>query len=137
MGLEILNGVLEEACWDQLDPVLPSCFSVSLLHARRRKQRDIKRAAAAPNIAPGKKPAAMASPVKEGHEAASPADAVGVVDFSDDGEATGVMVVGGSFALVAIVDDGDDVRVEDVDMTAVAVVDVLLFRIQVLSPWQV
>ncbi|EKV07913.1 hypothetical protein PDIG_61460 [Penicillium digitatum PHI26] len=102
----------------------------------------------APKTAPGKKPTAIAPAGKEGHGLDTFVHVVGVADFSDDGDATGVMVARGVVELVAFVvddavlieeldsdgsallveeldtDDGDDVLAEELDADAVAVVEV-------------
>ena len=146
MGFDMHNLAPEEERWDQLGPFLPSCISHSSFRARR-KQKVIKRAATAPRTAPGKKPAAIAPAGKEGHEVDSAAHAVEFVDFSDEGDGTGVIVAWGVVELVAVVDeetvlveelDTDDafVLVEELDTVSVAVVDVFWFREQVLSPSQ-
>ena len=115
---------------------MPSCISVSSLRARRRKQRDIKRAATAPSTAPGKKPTAIASAGKAGHEAAHSADVVELLDFSDDGDGTGVIVACEAVVLVAVVDD-DTVGVGEPDILDIVVVEDFFSREQVLLPWQV
>lgn len=99
-------------------------------------QRDIKRAATAPNTAPGKKPTAIASAGKEGHEAVSPADVVELLDFSDDGDGTGVIVAWEAVVLVAAVDD-DTVGVDEPEILDTAIVEDFFSREQVLLPWQV
>lgn len=145
MGFDMHNIAPEEERWDQLGPDLPSCISHSSFRVRR-KQKDIKRAATAPKTAPGKKPATIASAGKEGHEFDSSAHVVVFVDFSDEGDGTGVMVAWGVVELVAVVDavlaeevdtDDDAVLVEELDTDVVAVAEVFWFREQMLSPWQV
>lgn len=155
------NIAPEEERWDQLGPDLPSCISHSSFRVRR-KQKDIKRAATAPKTAPGKKPAARAPAGKEGHELDISAHVVVLVDFSDEGDGTGVMVAWGVAELVAVVDavlveevdtdddddddavlsdelgeDEDIVSVDELDIDAVAVAEAFWSREQVLSPWQV
>lgn len=151
------NIAPEEDRWDQLGPDLPSCISHSSFRVRR-KQKDIKRAATAPNTAPGKKPAAIAPAGKEGHECDISAHVVVFADFSDEGDGTGVMVAWGVVELVAVVDavlveegdtdddavlvdklgeDEDVVSVEELDTDVVAVVEAFWSREQVLSPRQV
>lgn len=90
-------------------------------------------------MAPGKKPAAIAPAGKEGHEFDIPAHVVVFVDFSDEGDGTGVMVAWGIVELVAVV---DAVLVEKVDTDelgeeVVAVAEAFWSREQVLSPRQV
>lgn len=157
------NIAPEEERWDQLGPALPSCISHSSFRVRR-KQQVIKRAATAPKTAPGKKPAAIAPAGKEGHDVDTCGHVVGVADFSDEGDATGVIVARG-VAELSVVDDDDAVLIEELDTDgvavlveeleleldadvddvvlaeeldtdAVAVVEVFWFREQVL-PWQV
>lgn len=152
------NIAPEEERWDQLGPDLPSCISHSSFRVRR-KQKDIKRAATAPKTAPGKKPAARAPAGKEGHELDTSAHVVVFVDFSDEGDGTGVMVAWGVAELVAVVDaalveevdtddddavlsddlgeDEDVVSVDELDIDVVAVAEAFWSREQVLSPWQV
>lgn len=123
---------------------MPSCISHSSLRVRR-KQRDIKRAATAPKTAPGKKPAAIAPGGKEGHEFDISAHVVVFVDFSDEGDGTGVMVAWGVVELVAVVDavlvevdtDDDAVLVDELCEDVVAVAEAFWSREQVLSPRQV
>ena len=106
MGFDMHNLAPEEERWDQLGPFLPSCISHSSFRARR-KQKVIKRAATAPRTAPGKKPAARAPAGKEGQEVDSAEHVVEFVDFSDEGDGTGVIVSWGIVEVVPVVDDGD------------------------------
>lgn len=157
MGFDMHNIAPEEERWDQLGPDLPSCISHSSFRVRR-KQKDIRRAATAPKTAPGKKPAARAPAGKEGQEFDISEHVVVLVDFSDEGDATGVMVAWGVVELVAAVDavlaekvdtdddavlveelgeDEDGASVEELDTDVVAVAEAFWSREQVLSPRQV
>ena len=84
----------EEDRWVQSIRGLGSWIWVSFLWARCRAQSIIKRAAMAPNIAPGKKPTAIAAAGYSGQDAERSEDAVVLADFSadEDGDGTGVMV---------------------------------------------
>lgn len=119
-----------EVRWDQCDGNLDSRILVSALRARRRRQKDIKRAAAAPKTAPGKKPATMALIGKEGHDSDRTADVV-FVEAAADGDDIGVKVAPRVADPVNDVDVEDAVVVAGSDTEAVAVVEADLFMTQV------
>ncbi|OKP11413.1 hypothetical protein PENSUB_3105 [Penicillium subrubescens] len=82
----------------------------------------------APKMAPGKKPARTAFVGKEGH--VDERDAVDVeFEEEDDGEETGVNVV----PVVSVVVEEDVVE----EFEDVAVLEVFVFKAQVLFPWHV
>jgi hypothetical protein len=119
-----------EVRWDQCDGNFDSRILISALRARRRRQRVIKRAAAAPKIAPGKKPATMALLGKEGHDSDRTAD-VAFVEAAADGDDIGVKVAPRVADPVNDVDVEDAVVGADSDTEAVAVVAAALFMTQV------
>jgi len=90
----------------------------------------------APNTVPGKKPAAMAPAGNAGQEVERSV-VVQLVDFSDEGEGTGVIVAWGVVGVVNIVVVDGDVVVDELDIEAVAVVAASLSKAHVLFPWQV
>jgi hypothetical protein len=127
MGPEIPITAPEEERWDQWRPVFGSvCWF--FLWARWRRQRVIRMERIAPKMAPGKKPARTAFVGKEGHvEERSEVD----VEFEeeDDGEDRGVNVV----PVVSVVVEVDVVE----EFEDVAVLEVFVFKAQVLFPWHV
>lgn len=91
----------------------------------------------APNMAPGKKPTAMAAAGYSGQDDERSEDVVVLADFSadEDGDGTGVMVawgvtVGVAFVALVVV----EMVVEELDTEAVAVVAVFLSKAHVLFP---
>lgn len=91
----------EEERWAQLVLGLGSWIWVSFLVRRPRTQRDTRRAATAPNMAPGKNPVAMAAAGNAGQEVER-IELVEWLELSDDGESTGVIVAWGVVGVVAI-----------------------------------
>lgn len=88
-------------------------------------------------MAPGKKPAITALLGKEGHEEMSVLVALGLVvsleaEAEAEGDGIGVKVTPRVVVSVAV-----DVVVDEADDADDAVLEVFLFRAQVLFPWQV